>query len=54
MPEYNVFILNKLSIVELYKGASTSFQTESITKYMLMITLVEKQYKRLWWQNSLD
>jgi len=37
-------------VVPLYKGVSKSLWTELIMKY----TLVEKQYKGLWWQNSLD
>jgi hypothetical protein len=40
---------------KLYEGVSESFRTESITKYMLTtITLIEKQHKGLWRQNSLD
>jgi len=37
------------------KGISKSFQTESIIKYTLTtVTLIEKQHKELWQQNSLD
>jgi hypothetical protein len=35
-----------------YNGVSESFQTESITKQQQ--TLIEKQHKVLWQQNSLD
>jgi hypothetical protein len=38
-----------------YEGVSKSFRTESITKYTLTTvkkTLVEKQHKGLWRQNS--
>jgi hypothetical protein len=39
----------------LIRGVSKSFRTQSITKYTLTtITLVEKQHKGLWRQNSLD
>jgi hypothetical protein len=42
-----------LSSFSLYEGVSKSFWTELITK-QTMTTLIEKQHKGLWWQNSLD
>jgi hypothetical protein len=38
----------------VYEGVSKSFRTESITKETKITkkTLVEKQHKVLWWQNS--
>jgi len=40
----------------MYESVSKSCRTESISKYksLQQQTLVEKQHKGLWWQNSLD
>jgi hypothetical protein len=39
---------------KLYEGVSKNFETGSITKYTLTMTLLEKQHEGLWRQNSLD
>jgi len=41
----------------IYEGVTKSFRTESIKKYNIRLqqyTLIVKQYKVLWRQNSLD
>jgi hypothetical protein len=37
-----------------YEGVSKSFRTESINIRLPLVLLVEKPYKVLWRQNSLD
>jgi len=37
-----------------YEGVSKSFWTESIMTTTNNKTLIEKEHKGLWWQNSLD
>jgi len=43
--------MTPISAIYIYEGVSKSFRTQSITKQQ---TLVKKQHKELWWQNSLD